>query len=128
MLQVSPERRGGYILKQARKARKLRQQDIEDMTQGEVTTSTVSRLEAGLVAEPSMRLLCLLGRIYEMTPNTVAEVFDYWHNPVPNDRDVQRVLAKVANLDAQYQHVFYTWMESAAQILTIQQSQETANA
>ena len=78
---MNDHRTGGHKLRELRQARQWTQRDVERETKGAVPSQQVSRIENGAVADPSMKDLVALGRIYGLTPNDVAELYGYWHAP-----------------------------------------------
>lgn len=69
---------GGHKLRELRHRRELSQRDVERMTGDIVPSQQVSRIEAGVIREPTMRDLVALGQVYGLSPNQVAALYGYW--------------------------------------------------
>lgn len=111
---MNDHRTGGHKLRELRQARQWTQRDVERETKGAVPSQQVSRIENGAVADPSMKDLVALGRIYGLTPNEVAELYGYWRAPGgENARD----FSSLSTLNAIERLLAASSPETAAQYL-----------
>ena len=72
-------KRGGLFLRRLREAHDWTQRDLEKKTGLLFSASYISAIETGIVGKPPMAALCKLGAALGVTPNEIAEAFDFWH-------------------------------------------------
>jgi transcriptional regulator with XRE-family HTH domain len=73
-------------------------EDVVTLSKGELSRSVISKLERGEIKNPSLDLLMEVAKIYQMTPNDMAELYGYWQPIVQQaaaDRRVKRFLQQV---------------------------------
>lgn len=136
---VNPNvRAGGRRLLQYREAQKLTQRDVERKTverygqENALISQQVSRIEDGKIEKPPMRDLVLLGDLYDLTPNDVAEMYGYW---TPRERGRKRqnprlthALELYSRLPASQQEKIIAWLEVAVQLALTESMDEDEGA
>jgi transcriptional regulator with XRE-family HTH domain len=77
----------GEVLQTLRKKHNLTQQGLSlaagfnDQGGLKLPLETVTRLERGIMARPTMEDLVIYGGVLHLTPNDVAEIYGYWERP-----------------------------------------------
>ena len=122
-------RSGGWKFRQLRQAKRLTQRDIEAATKGQLISQQVSRIEKGELDKPAMEDLVLLGQFFDMTPNEVAEAFDYWHPAgAANDQRLVRFAAEADKLPPKYREKVYDYLALALTLIQHERATEEAMA
>lgn len=95
----------GEALRDMRTRMGRKMDDIERETGGIVSQQQLSKLERGAVQRPSMEALVALGKVYDKSPNQMAQLYGYWEPgaaEAPDDPRIQLLLSLLKRLpDAQ---------------------------
>ena len=110
-------RRTGRLLRTLRRSKQLRPADVAQLSEGVLSAHQVSELEAGAVEQPPMRDLVAYGRILDLTPNDVAELYGWWQEPgqapMPEDAHIAQARRVAERLPPDVQTEFYHWLDFA---------------
>jgi transcriptional regulator with XRE-family HTH domain len=65
-------------------------EEVAALSHGELSKATISKMERGEVTSPSLKSIVVLGQIYHLSPNDMAEIFGFWEPVVPQVADDKR--------------------------------------
>lgn len=105
--------RAGQRLRQLREAKQLTQMEMAKLTG--LTGQQISRIEMGAVAKPPQKDLVVIGRVFGLDPNAMAELYGHWAPTAPETRDPRMVRAErlARQLAPAARERFYHWVEFA---------------
>jgi transcriptional regulator with XRE-family HTH domain len=131
--QLNAVRRAGQTFRRLREAAQLKGQDITKRSYelwGEseaISKAQVSKLETGKIDNPPLSLLAKLGYILRLSPNQIAELYEYpWFGGTAPSEDERMVEARTLadSLPAKWRARAYDAMLLAAQNAELRWMQE----
>lgn len=122
-------RQAGAKLRRLREIHHLDQRDVYARTHGKLINQQLSRLERGVVERPSMRDLCLLAEVYDLTPNDMAELFGYWTPRGKSalereDERIRHMKVVASKLPPQLREKLYNGVHVATALIEVEASTE----